>query len=47
MFVVGEKEILSIEETTHRDPLATVMYALAVVPLIRQLHIEIPEAYHA
>ena len=47
LFVTGEGEIPSTEGTTHGDPLAIVMYTLAVVPSIRQLRAHVPEACQA
>ena len=38
MFVSGGGEVLSSEGTTQGDPLGMAIYALAVIPLIQDLH---------
>ena len=43
LFVVGEGEITSTEGTSHGDPLAIAMYALAVVPSIRYHRTVVPD----
>ncbi len=47
LFIPGAAEITSYEGTTQGDPLSMLLYALAITPLIKEIHGTVQPAWYA